>query len=460
VRLDEASPSAQPEVPPRPLTGGFVMSAASRVAVTGAGAFTTIVLARLLGPSGLGSFALAQTLIVMLTAATTLGVEHGIVYFVSAGTWSARAAYAAALKMSVFMGLTGAAAGVGIRFLVPSAFADLSVWLTVVVAAGLPFALARFYVAYIALATDRYEVFTALPAVYSALTLVFSVPGAILFDVEGAVVGQTVASIIVAFASVLWARRRLPVSESPGPVHLGSAVAFGVKGYGANALQLLNYRLDLFILSSVASTAAVGRYSTAVAATSLLWLLPRALSDVVFPRVARLDKRKEEASLEMVETKSLRHATLAVGIGALALAAAMEALIVPVFGPAFRPAINLGLILLPGTALIGLAGILAATVVGRGKPIYSLYGALITTPLTVVLYATLIPWLHATGAAFASTLSYTMGFLITCWFYRRVTARRVLPTLIPGRSELDDLRALPRAVGLWAAGLRSRGKPT
>ena len=52
---------------------------------------------------------------------------------------------------------------------------------------------------------------------------------------------------------------------------------------------------------------------------------------------------------------------------------------------------------------------------------YSLYGTFITTPLTIAMYATMIPWLHATGAALASTLSYLASFVLMCWFYRRVT---------------------------------------
>jgi len=69
------------------------MSASSRIGVAIAGALTSIVIARLLGPSGAGAYFVAQSLILVLTVATTLGVEHGIVYFVSSGEWGARPAY-------------------------------------------------------------------------------------------------------------------------------------------------------------------------------------------------------------------------------------------------------------------------------------------------------------------------------------------------------------------------------
>jgi len=138
----------------------------------------------------------------------------------------------------------------------------------------------------------------------------------------------------------------------------------------------------------------------------------------------------------------------------LVLAIALEVLVVPIYGEAFSGAVDLGLILLPGVALLGIAGVLAATIVGHGKPAYPLYVAIVTTPLTIVLYATLIPALDANGAALASTISYTMSFLLLCWFYRRTTRRRVLPLLVPTRSELDDLRSLPTAFWSWIQRLR------
>jgi Na+-driven multidrug efflux pump len=90
--------------------------------------------------------------------------------------------------------------------------------------------------------------------------------------------------------------------------------------------------------------------------------------------------------------------------------------------------------------------VLAATVVGRGHPRYSLYIALITTPLTIAMYVVLIPWLHATGAALASTLSYVCTLLLFCLAYGRVTDRNAFRLMVPTRGEFSDFRALSRSV--------------
>lgn len=433
------------EIAPRPMTGGAVMSAASRIWITIAAGITTILFARILGPHGYGGYSIAGTLAAVLAAAATLGVDQGIAYFVGARRWEPRAALGSAMLTAAVAGTLGIAVGLAARAAFPSAFDGLPFWLTVLALVAVPFSLALAFVSSIALATDRYEAAMSLPAAQAALLLVVGIPAALWLGRTGAVAALTTATVVAAVGGVVWALRRLPPAGSAPPGQLRRAISFGIKGYGANTLQLVNYQLDLFILAAVAPAAAVGHYALAVSGTTLLLLLPRALSAVLYPRVARLSIGGQEGTLEMVETRSVRHASLIVIVSSLGMAAALELLVVPVFGADYRATINLGLLLIPGAAALGIASVLAATFVGRGHAVYSLYGALVTTPLTILLYVTLIPWLQATGAALASTISYLAGFLLVCWFYRRSTGRRVAPLLVPGRAELDDLLALARS---------------
>jgi O-antigen/teichoic acid export membrane protein len=412
-----------------------------------AGGTTTIVLARVLGPDDWAGYSIAVSLLAILGAAGTLGVDQGIAYFVGGRKWAPRAAFHSALGMAAVAGTLAAALGLAGHAVFPSAFAGLPLWLTAVAVVALPFLLALTFTSSVALASDHYEAATSMPAILATLLFAVSIPSAVLFGRTGAVVALTLTATATASGAALWALRRLPPLRSAESLPLRRAISFGMKGYSANALQLVSFQLDLFILAAVASTATVGTYALAVRATTLLVLLPEALSSVLYPRVARLTAEGEEQAREMVETKSLRHASLIVGIGVLVMAVALELLVVPIFGAAYRPTIDLGLILLPGVAAIAISSVLAATVVGRGRPIYSLYASLITVPITVVMYATMIPAFHATGAALASTLSYLGSLVVYSVFYRRVTDRNVLPLLVPTRDELADLRALPRVVG-------------
>lgn len=441
----------EPEPERRPMTGGAVMTAASRVTIAATGAATTIFIARALGPEGTGGFAIALTLVVMLTVVCSLGIEHGIAYYVASGRWAPRDALRSAQRVALLGGLSGAALCVLARLVVPSAFGGLSVASTAIAAIALPFALAWFYVSFVGLAIDRYEAFVMPPALQSALAMVLVVVLVLLADLPGAIVGMTLAHVLVALASLAWAWRRLPpVGAQPHePRLLRRAMSFGAKGYGANALALLNTRLDLLFLSAVATTAAVGHYAVAIAVTTVLWLVPSALSDVLFPRVAALSAEGAQDMRGFVEDKSLRHTVLLVLLAIPLLTAPLLVLVVPIYGAGFEPAIELALILLPGVALMGVSGVLSATIVGRGKPEYSLYSALIVTPLTLVAYALLIPALDAPGAALAKALSYTVSFALSVYFYRRVTGSARLAQFVPTRAELAELRAVGPQIRAW-----------
>jgi O-antigen/teichoic acid export membrane protein len=451
-RSDESPGGAPPD---RPLTGGAAMVGLSRGAVAVTGAATTIVVAHLLGPTGAGSYAIAQTVIILLTVATTLGAEHGIVFYVSSGRWAVRRAFYCSQRLALVSGLVGVGVAVIARLLVPHAFRGLSVPLTLAAAAALPFALAWLYASYVALATARYEQYVLPPALQSALALALVASFGAIDGVRGAVLGFTIAHVLTAlglrFAACRAVSRQPGVAEMPAPEPaLRRAVTFGIKGYAANALQVVNYRLDLFILSATATGAAVGRYSLAVAVTSVLWLLPSALSDVLFPRVASLSARSgrnDRQLLELVEAKTLRHTVLATLVAVGVTALALLTLVVPVYGSAFRPTTSLGLILLPGVALLGFCATFAATIVGRGRPGLMLAATVVVTPPTVGLYAVLIPSLHATGAALASSISYAAMFALTAVLFRRVTGINPLRRMVPTSSEIADYINLGRAIG-------------
>ncbi|HEV2776078.1 MAG TPA: oligosaccharide flippase family protein [Solirubrobacteraceae bacterium] len=442
----------EPEAPLRPITGGAVMSAASRFTVAATGAATTIFVARALGPEGTGGFAIALTLVVLLTVACSLGVEHGIAYYVASGHWAPRDAMRVALRVALLSGAVGAGLCVVARLALPSAFGGLSVGSTAVAAFALPFALTWFYVSFVGLAIDRYEAYVLPPALQSALAMVLVVALVLVADLPGAIVGMTIAHVLVALAAVLWAHRRLPPRDDGRPTEprqLRRALSFGAKGYGANALMLLSTRVDLLFLSAVASTAAVGHYAVAIAITAVLWLVPSALSDVLFPRIAALSASGEREFRAFVEDKSLRHTVLLVLLALPVLIVPLLVLVVPIYGAAFRPAIELALILLPGVVLMGVSGVMSATIVGRGKPEYSLYTAVIVTPLTLAAYALLISALDAPGAALAKSLSYALSFALTVFFYRRVTGSAAIGRFVPTRAELRELWAVAPQIREW-----------
>jgi len=412
----------------------------------------TIVVARSLGPVGNGRYALVAATFLFLLTLAKLGIELGAPWLVSSGHWPVGSAFvttqAAALSIGAAVAGLGAAA---FTLLPPELFGGVDLVDGLPVLAAVPFALAATYSAQIALATVEYSV-SALILVVQALAWFVGV--AVLtpaVGLEGAFIGLLVGQVAGFVVSLDWGRRLIRRRDNDvlatarvDIANLRRAMAFGLRAHGANVLALVTYRFDLFMVAAYASKADVGYYAVALAATNLVWLLPSALSAVLFPRISALAAAGEAQKAEDVKTRSLQHTTILLSVAVLAMAFALPLLLQAIFGARFGPAVHLALILLPGSAALGFASVFYAALSGRGHPGYAFRGALIVTPLAVVLYVLLIPPFHATGAAIASSIAYVAAAVVAGTFARHLTDLPVVSRLVPGRNQLMDYQELLR----------------
>lgn len=448
----------------RRLAGGAFASLAAQLIATLAATATSVTIARLLGPSGNGAVALVVNLLGLGTLVFSLGLRSGVIYEVSAGRWARRDALRAMTISALVLGLLGALVTIGI-FLISrdSVFSGLSATTAVAAAIGLPFAMVIFLVAGIPLAEERYEQYASFQAVPPIALLVLAVALAIPFGITGATVGVALSNVGAAAWTYAVTRRGAESrSGREEPHRFRPAMRFGLQNWGANVLQFLNYRFDLFVLNSYAATAVVGVYSVAVSLTAIGWLLPNALQTVLFPRAATLQaavSRAEVSGDEADQTaiKAMRQSVALTIPTSLLLLLTLAVGIPLLYGHKFHDAIWLGLILLPGVAAIGVAKVMSAVTSGRGYPRYALYLSLISAPLTLALYFAVIPPYGAWGAATATTASYLVTTIAAWIFFRRVTGLGA-DCLVPTRTELHDMRDAAGALLSQGRGMLRRGR--
>jgi O-antigen/teichoic acid export membrane protein len=407
-----------------------------------------IVVARLLGPADTGAFNVVLVSLQLLLTASTLGLQAGVTYFVSSGRWQAADAFRQVQLAALFLGLVGVAIGAClVVFAAGDLFTGIDPWLVVAAFAALPFALSWLFTAHVALGADEYEAFAGAAPLQNMAALVLVAVLTPLFGLTGAIVGLAVSHPVNAARLVVWGLRRLGRRSadwlSKMRARLLAAGRFGLTTWVPMALQFVNNRFDLLLLSFFASNSTVGRYAIALAVGEIGLLLPRALTSIVFPRVAALESSARSDEQTMVTEKSVRHALLLMPGTAVLLVVALFAIPL-VYGDDFSEATGMGLVLVPGVLALGLANVLGATITGKGRPRYLLYGTLFVTPPTLLLYGLLIPPFEAYGAAAASALSYTALAIANFFYFRRVTSSHGVRRLLPGRDELGDYRALWR----------------
>jgi O-antigen/teichoic acid export membrane protein len=424
-----------------------------------AGGVLSIVIARTIGPSGNGRFALLVTLTGFAAMFVSLGLTAGLTYEVSRRRWSVRQALRTTYLAAVVLGLAGFLGGLGFFVLThETVFRGIPTGLAILALSELPALLAFQFADVIMLARERYESYAGLELAHSATLLLIGAGLAIPFGLTGAVIGLPAAAVVGALAGALLlvreARRDQVVDSGDS---LPRALRFGLQSWGANLLQQINYRVDVLILGGFATARDVGVYSVALTVTSVAWVLPQGLQTVLFPRVASLEESTLAGEISADESdaalaKAVRHAVL-LSLPAGVLISVLLVVAVPVlYGGKFADTTLLGFVLLPGVLLLGIGKVLSSGIAGRGYPRYALYITAITTPLTLALYFGLIPAFGAWGAAASSSASYSFSALLSLIYFRRVTRMRLRSLLLPLRDDVADYAGLARLARGWRLG--------
>ena len=317
-------------------SGGFLLNVnfvfIATVASYGLAFFSSVLLARALGDEGRGVTALYQSAVTLGFAFLSLGIATALVYYVARRELSGRQAMEAGLTITI--GATALTAiGVAIAAV---AFDGLD-------EEGVPFWLAIVAVPAIIQFRAAEAVLRAQGRFGAMNLLEVSLPLSILacLGAVEAVQGLTIRSAVVAWSIAFlppfalgyvllgpsqWPRRLA------APALLSPTVRFGVQGQLSNLIQLLNYRLDSFLVLAFVDKAGVGLYAVAVSLSEGMWFIANSVSVVLLTNLTAGDEENAARMTPIV----CRNTLLVTALAALAGAAVSPFVIPTVFGQAFE----------------------------------------------------------------------------------------------------------------------------
>ena len=206
---------------------------------------------------------------------------------------------------------------------------------------------------------------------------------------------------------------------------------FGIKTHAGTIGMVGNYRLDQWLLGSIAGAKPLGLYSVAVAWSEVLFFLPNAVATVQRPDLVRAGK-KEAARQAAIGLRATMLLTL---VSAVVLIVAAPFLCVTVFGSAFEGSIRDLRILALGAFGIAAIKQLGVTLTSQNRPLLETAGILFAFAVTAVTNVLLIPSHADLGASIASMLSYTAGGLAMVALFVRALGGRP-SDLLPRGSEV------------------------
>jgi O-antigen/teichoic acid export membrane protein len=440
-------PSEGPPVDP----GGFLLNVnlvfIATVAGYGLAFCSSVLLARTLGDEGRGVTALYQAAVTLGFAFLSLGIATALVYYVARRELSGRQAMEASATVTL-AATAVTAAGVAVA---AAAFGGLT-------ESGVPFWLAIITVPAIIQFRAAEAVLRAQSRFGAMNLLEVSLPLSILvclgavelaqgLTIHRAVVAWSLAFVPpFAFGYVLLGPSQWP-RRLAAPARIGQTIRFGVQGQLSNLIQLLNYRLDSFLVLAFVDKAGVGLYAVAVSLSEGMWFIANSVSVVLLTSLTAGDEENAARMTPIVCRNTLLVTTLA-----SLVAAAVAPFVIPaIFGDEFEDSVLPFVFLLPGTAALAGTKILAAYVFSRGRPMINARIAFATLVITVAADFLLIPAFEVTGAAAAASLAYCVSLALTALAYRSLSGASIAAALLPRLSDapryVAGVRSLAAHVG-------------
>ncbi|MEM3071802.1 MAG: flippase [Candidatus Anstonellales archaeon] len=416
---------------------GTALTIISGLINLGVGLATSIILARVLGPEGKGIFTLAILLPSLIVTFGNFGIGPATAFFVAREDFQRQKILGNNVFLSILFGILGITFGIIIIVIAKQQLFPgvASIYLYYVLIL-IPIELFIPYTKYVLLGVQSIKKYNYVDILQSIIFLFLLIILLLIFNtgVAGALVCYTLTLITIGGISFVWSRSLAGGVEFViDKTYVKKAAAFGLQIHLANILGFLNYRIDVLFISALLGPSAVGLYSVGVGMVEKLWLISYAASTVLFPRVcAEKDEERKNAFTPLVA----RTVLWTTALGAIALFPLGRFIIKLLYSDAYLPAVGALQALLVGTVTLSAGRVLTNDIAGRGRPSLNIYVGLSAVFTNVVLNGMWIPRFGISGAAWASTVSYSVWFLGALIFYCRLSGNKWYKLVLPQKGDM------------------------
>ncbi len=417
------------------------------------GVGASVILARVLGPEERGIYALAVLLPSLIVTFSNFGIGPAIVYYVARGEFRRQDILGNSVWLSLTIGTVGVVAGLlVVVFVRRTAFPGVPLSYLLLAVVLVPAEMFSAHIRYVLLGAQRIKEFNCVQIAQSCIFLA-SIGIALLVlrsGVRGAILAGVTTWLLVDVLVFHWAREAAGgVDFGPNITYVKQAAVYGLQAYLANILGFLNYRVDMFLVNGFLGPAAVGPYAVGVELVERLWMMSQAASTVLFPRVAGETVEQERKEFTPVVARTVLWTT---AVGALVLAVLSRPIVLLLYSEAFLQVVGALQALLVGVVALGVGRVLSNDIAGRGLPRLNIYGGLAAVMTNLALNIWWIPRYGIIGAAWASTVSYTISFMVALFFYCRLSSNHWTKVVLPQRGDWVLYWKIVKALCRWACG--------
>jgi len=400
----------------------------------------SILLARALGADGKGTLSVVQLIATFSGVLFNFGIGQAFMYYgarrEARGKDAIVLAYTMGIALAAVLGLVSIPAGA----LIASALHVPSILLVRIgLIATAPVLIAQFLNAYVVgTGAIRNASLVSVGSLFFQLgsMTILLLMGSLNTATAIGVWTVAVTGVALVLTWLTWAGQAEEGVELGPVVLLRRMWRYGMAAWPAGILGNAAQRFDVFLLAYFQGPAAVGVYSIAVTMAELCWYVPNALSGVLIPKVAA--EREDGLAITLRLGRVTWVVTAVTGVGVLAVGGPLIPL---VFGPDFKASIIPLACILPGIVMSSMSSTPASYLAGIGHPLDMTIAAGVNVAANVAANVVLAPLLGATGAALASTISYTVAAAVIIGYFRHRSGASLRDLLVPQREDFSALYA-------------------
>lgn len=422
-----------------------IITFVSNIAVLLISLAITIITSRVLGTYGRGVVGVSNNVISFAIILLGFGMTSSNIFFIGKDRKSIKEILGTNIIVTLFsMAIVIIIYIVNQFYAIDILFKGLDNNIIIIVLITIPITNLKSAFINILLGMQEIEKYNKLNIIDRVLTLILL--AIFIFTTKSAywvIVSNMIASlitlIIISFILFIKFKNKIAFSVSL----FKEMIKYGIRSQIGNAIQILNYRLDVFIIQYFLTLSDVGIYSNAAVLGETLWKVSSSIATVVLPMTTN---SKDKLGIKDFINKVTRVTFTIILIGAIVLGAISKPLITLLFKKDFSSGSEALMLLIPGISIFSVCNILSNYLAGIGKIEKNIVASSAGCIATVILDIILIPRMGINGASIATSISYIISTFVTVYYYVKVTKSSLKDMFIIKKEDIMDIKN--RVLGL------------
>jgi len=391
---------------------------------------TTIIIARVLGPSGKGVFAALGAVTGIALQFGNLGLHGANTYFSAKDKSKAASLVGNSFWLSLIIGL--------ILFFIfyifflqhPGSLGNINFHLIVVAIIAIPFMLLAYLWQNILIGLNKIKAYNLILIFYQIFLLLGAIGILLVWkqNIFPLIIFNTCTSIIIAFFFSYYLIKIKQFSLSFDYNLAKQSFNYAFKVYLTCFFAYLVLRSDLFILNYFRGSAETGIYSIATNFVDGIILLPSIIALILMPKVTE----NLINSPELI-SKTVRLSVIIIGIICIGVVFFGSPAINLMFGQNFNRSFIPLLILIPGAFFFALESIIVQYFSAHNRLMPVVYFWIIASVFNIGLNIIFVPMYGMIAAAISSLLSYFLVFIMVLNLfidYSKIKIKNLFPKRI------------------------------